>query len=410
MKKYFALLLCVSLAGNLFCAEKKLTLTRSAAVAYAIKNNGELRAVRTGIDAARGRLSQSGRLANPNFDAEYGNDFAFQGKGAYGLRVGLSQKFPLTSRLSDEKNVANIDVEIARVEYAQACRQLALQAELLFIDVLQKRDALNLFSENKKILDELLSLAVKSNSVGEMGGVDLSLVKTRAAEAQISLIEAQSDFEAAVFALKNALQTNEEIEFVGSLEKTPASTAGFSKSVLENRPDYLIYSLAQQNASAQIALIKAGRFDDIEVGIFFESSKEYEQSGSRSDYDALGLAVSIPLPLNSYSGSIDERAAMRRRAELLAEAKEVNIKNQIRLYQMRAKKYSQAMEVFESSYAKISEDSLVQIREAHARGEVGADLLLRTRDAFSQMRLKRAECLSTQIKSAIELDYALGKK
>ena len=72
-----------------------------------------------------------------------------------------------------------------------------------------------------------------------------------------------------------------------------------------------MFSLAAENANAQIALAKAGRFEDIEVGLFFEANTSIDEPVGKSREKALGLSVSVPLPLNSFDGTINEKLAAR---------------------------------------------------------------------------------------------------
>lgn len=127
----------LALAGE----QKKpaLGLSRKSAVELALRNNQDLKAVKEGINAARGRASQSGRLDNPVLGAEYGNDVLFSDEGEYSVRASISQKFPLFGRLAKERDVGNIDIKLASLEYEDACRKLSLDVENAYLDALEKR-------------------------------------------------------------------------------------------------------------------------------------------------------------------------------------------------------------------------------------------------------------------------------
>ena len=127
------------------------------------------------------------------------------------------------------------------------------------------------------------------------------------------------------------------------LAEIPAPKGQFSPQTLEARPDWQIYSIAAQSANARIALLKAGRFEDIEVGVFFEASESVDEPVGKAREKVMGLSVSIPLPFNSYDGSIEEQLSLRRQAEARAEAKENQIMSEISVYRMRAQKYAEIL-------------------------------------------------------------------
>ena len=113
MKKFLTAIICLQCL-LLDAAQKnpELKLSREASVEFALKNNLDLKAVKAGIDAARGRASQSGRLDNPVVGAEYGNDMLFSDEGEYSARVEISQRFPLFGRLAKEKKIGNLDIKV----------------------------------------------------------------------------------------------------------------------------------------------------------------------------------------------------------------------------------------------------------------------------------------------------------
>ena len=97
------------------------SFTQDGAVAYALKNNPELAAARYSIGEARGRLLQSGRLANPELETDLkpnvrGREFSFG--------VGFVQRFPLTSRLRLERAISQAEVTAAEAEVRAALPRL----------------------------------------------------------------------------------------------------------------------------------------------------------------------------------------------------------------------------------------------------------------------------------------------
>ena len=351
MKKFLTAIICLQCL-LLDAAQKnpELKLSREASVEFALKNNLDLKAVKAGIDAARGRASQSGRLDNPVVGAEYGNDMLFSDEGEYSARVEISQKFPLFGRLAKEKKIGNLDIKLAALEYEEARRQLALQVETAYIDAAEKYAAAAAKREILRASDKLAAALKDASGKAEISQLEASRAQSESAKLKIEIMRDDVEAATALARLKNLLGLDSEtqIKLADKLSEIPISPKEFSPDVLESRPDWLMFSLAAENANAQIALAKAGRFEDIEVGLFFEANTSIDEPVGKSREKALGLSVSVPIPINSFDGTINDKLALRRQAQIRSASKENQIRSEIYVYRMRARKYSKILKSYKS--------------------------------------------------------------
>lgn len=196
MKKFLTAIICLQCL-LLDAAQKnpELKLSREASVEFALKNNLDLKAVKAGIDAARGRASQSGRLDNPVVGAEYGNDMLFSDEGEYSARVEISQKFPLFGRLAKEKKIGNLDIKLAALEYEEARRQLALQVETAYIDAAEKYAAAAAKREILRASDKLAAALKDASGKAEISQLEASRAQSESAKLKIEIM--RDDVEAA---------------------------------------------------------------------------------------------------------------------------------------------------------------------------------------------------------------------
>ncbi len=411
MKKFFTVAICLQC---IFAAggqkNPPLELSRVSAAEFALGNNLDLKAVKTGIDAARGRAAQAGRLENPVLGAEYGNDKLFSNEGEYGARAEISQKFPLFGRLSKEKEIGNLDVKLAVLEYEEARRQLALQVETSYIDALEKSSiaaAKRALLKAAKELEEFLKASLIN---AEASPLDAKRAESETAKLRIEIMRDDAETAAALTRLKIllGLPPDAVLKLSDKLAEIPAPKGQFSPQTLEARPDWLMYSLAAENANAQIALVKAGRFEDIEVGLFFEAGTSIDDPIGKKREKALGLSLSVPLPLNSFDGSINEKLALRRQAETRSAAKENQIRGEISAYRMLAKRYSKILQEHKTDVENPSGDIYRQYLEARKHAQADITEVLGAWQTCLQLKLMRLSLVAEQARNSIALKYALG--
>lgn len=411
MKKILAAAICLQfLFASGASKNPVIELTRSAAVEFALNNNLDLKAVQEGIAAAKGRARQSGRMENPVISAEYGNDTIFSNEGEYAVRAEIAQKFPLFGRLSKERDVGNIDIKLAELEYEEARRILALQVETAYIYVLEKVSTGGAKREMLKAAKEFEKALKSAVLSAERSPLEAKRAQSESANLQIEIMRDEVEIETAMSQLKTllGLPPDAVLKLSDKLEEIPPSSEKFSQQVLESRPDWRMYSIAVQSANAQIALIKAGRFEDIEIGVFFEAGTTVDEPIGKKPEKTMGLSVSIPLPLNSFDGSIDEKLSLRRKAEILSAAKENQIRGEIAVYRTRAEKYLQILHTQKSEAEKFSNEIYAEYLDARKHAQADITDVFGAWQTHLQLKLSRISLVAEQAKNSISLKYALG--
>lgn len=384
---------------------KTIGLTKQGAVDFALKNNLELRAVKIGIDEAKGKLTQSGRLDNPSLGLEYGSTKIIRNGDEFEFSVSISQKFPLTKRLSKEIDVSQIDVRLAEMEYAQAKRMLALRVELAYIGIQEKLAILETKKEALKVFDDIAKTIKQASERGEASVISANLAKSESARFKNEILQDEIEIDSAIIELETLLgfDHSQKLSIAETLSPAENPNVKFSVELLENRPDYQMYKLAQESSKAQVELIKAKKFEDPEIGVFYSRSRREDDPRGLVNEDALGLALSIPLPFNSFDGSIQEKLAARRRAETLASAKEIDIRNEIRIWQMRFKKYTDALKQFDDETIALVKKSESDILQARKLGQSEIIEVLNIRKNLFDLQVRRTNIIAQQSASASNL-------
>ena len=386
------------------------SLSRKAAVGLALRNNPELKAVKEGISAARGRSIQSGRLDNPVLSSEYGNDAFFSNEGEYSVKASISQKFPLFGRLSKEREIGNIDIKLASLEYEEARRTLALQVETAYLDALEKDSIVSAKRDLLKAAKEFERQFRQAALSAEISELEYKRAGGESSKLEIEIMRDEVEASAAKARLKSLLGLPPEakVELSDKLAEIKPPSGKFSQSTLEARPDWQIYSIAAQSANARIALLKAGRFEDIEVGVFFEASESVDEPVGKAREKVMGLSVSIPLPFNSYDGSIEEQLSLRRQAEARAEAKENQIMSEISVYRMRAQKYAEILKKHKADLESVSGDLYGEYLIARFHAQAGIAEVFGAWQTHLQVKLMGVLLVAEQARNSVALKYALA--
>ena len=405
MKYLKFIILVLAVSATCFAQTKTISLTKQGAVDFALKNNLELRAVKIGIDEAKGRLHQSGRLENPSLSLEYGTTKIIRDGDEFEFSVGISQKFPLTNRLSKETDVSQIDVRLAEMEYAQAMRSLALKVELAYINAQEKLAVLKTKKDALKVFDDIIETIRQASERGEASPISVNLARSESARYKNEIIQDEIDAESAIIELETLLgfSHSQKLSIAETLAPAENPNVKFSSALLENRPDYQMFKLAEESTKAQIALIKAKKFEDPEIGIFYSRSRREDEPRGLINEDALGIALSIPLPFNSFDGSIQEKLASRRRAETLATSKEIDIRNEIRIWQMRFNKYSEALKQFDDETIALVKKSETDLLKAQKLGQTEIIEVLNIRKNLFELQIRRTNIIAQQSASASNL-------
>ena len=125
--------------GSTTNGAEPLVVTRVGAVETAFANNRELRIAELETDRAKATLRWAGRLDNPEFELNYSDDGVGLDENEGVLEVAFSQRFPITSRLKDEKRLRGFQVVLAEAEIAERRRELAGEVDLAVVELMATR-------------------------------------------------------------------------------------------------------------------------------------------------------------------------------------------------------------------------------------------------------------------------------
>lgn len=375
-------------------------MTAERAVRHAIEHNAELTAARHLIAEAQGRARSSGRLANPEVDAELAG--ASGGRGR--VTVGIMQRFPLTARLGLERQLSALGLEAARLEVRERERQLATAVRTAFYELASVQAALALEREQEADAREFAGLVANGVSEGFASALDReqALLNAEALAATAEGLRAEAGALASRLALLLGLPPETPFQTAGALELPAAPPAHRPMGV---RADLLLADLAARSGRADLALARASRWEDVGAGLF----AEHERLDERPE-TLVGVRFSVPLPLwQNGRGRVEEKAAALERRQAEARAAGLAVENEVaashRLLVLRHAAAGQ-------SAGKLVPAAKRQLGEAFAtyrRGELEIVNVFRARERLTELERAALEARKSYFLAYTQWLAALGE-
>ena len=310
-------------------------LTRDAAIREAVIQNPELAVAMAEIARAQSRLRWSGRLDNPELELSSSTDQLGLNEDEGTFEIAFSQRFPVTSRLRDERTVRRQDVALAEIEFAIRQRQLAYAVDRAWIELTSARRAETLQSELLKVNRGIAEFLKERAKLGEVS----SLEATQAAlngtliEQGLGVASKGATEASATLAALLGREPGASVAVTGTIvlpKDAPPITADL-QSALANRPDFQAVLASRDLGQAQLALAMSQRWDDIAVKVFAERERVFDEPAGLERNTLVGVGISIPLPLRQRNQQAIEEAEIDiRKAEWKRNAKAFEIHSELR--------------------------------------------------------------------------------
>lgn len=282
----------------------------------AIKNNPELAKFKLELGVAEARLKQAGLWDNPTFTAESEN---FSGDNPGFNRsentFSLSQPFSLGGKRDSRKEIALLELEIARLDYDAKRMDVILAVEVTIWDILIAQQNIEFAKQAKEIAQDVYKLKQSKIEDGASNSFEVFLsVEIEFSETEMDLLNAQKELKIAKKQLALLLGDSEIYpgECRESLErdyKIPEYTA-LKNCLLENNPTLLAHKIKEEQGNYLLKYAKSERIPDVEL------SFGVRQFNEDDTYSFVG-GLSVPLPLfNRNQGGIQEALVNQKKIEV----------------------------------------------------------------------------------------------
>ena len=371
-------------------AEPALVITLSCVGDRIHTQNPELAAARLRIHEALGRANQSGRLANPELETGFEHNPQFrQGK----FEIGISQRFPVTSRLQLEKDVSLTELKSAEAEVSEVERQLTGQAREAVVKILVSRLRRELLHEQSGVSSEFAKFLSEIATKGEGSPIDAGQAKLEAASLVLEMRQLDAGESALVGELKPLLgmRLGEALSVGGSLPEPALPDTAADPA---RRPDFQAAKLDALAAKQGVALEQAKRYDDVEGGIFAGAERSEDAPNGYDNEAIVGVRFKIALPFwNKNEGAIQEAEAKKQRKEMEAIALSRNIQLEAEAARTEMREWAKMIAEINNTLLPLADEQATLAETTFRNGQGEIQSVLRSREKRLQLAVARLDAL-----------------
>jgi cobalt-zinc-cadmium efflux system outer membrane protein len=305
--------------------------------------------------------------------------------------------------------VAELREKVTQLELREAARQLVLDVENAFVEVVLEQGHLHLAQENRDGFNRILRISQERVRAGDLAKVEL--MRTRLAQLHYdnSVILAQSRLRTAKQRLLLLMgHTGPEMQFEveGQLPrpslKRPLSE--MEQIAITRRPDYLAILKDQERGEAAIRLEEANGKSDYVAGIEYR-----RQQGLAGRGNSVGLFFAVPLPIFDTNEGEIERARQEYQ-QLLARAKalEASIRQQLASALQEYEAAERTVQQIESSMLSQARQVLDTMEYAYRAGHASLVELLDAQRTYNDTVSSYNEALAQYARSRFALEAITG--
>jgi cobalt-zinc-cadmium efflux system outer membrane protein len=395
-------------------------LTAADVIEAVRRGNKDLQAAREQLRQAETRLVQSGLWPNPTLDATYSTERFTENKSAGGYSAAYTQPFELGGKRGKRIRVAEIAVEVARAQIADAERLVIGQARTLYGEALAAAARLDLLEQMRNLNQQMLQVTLVQRKAGDASRLDETLLRATMNQVDAQRFQAEAQGAGFLLQIKNLMGQPPDAPVLlrAVTESAPLNLTEESavSLALASRPDLKATHLREEMAEAGIDLAKAQIFPTIGASVRYSQDKlvleDLPVPGARyTEKDrAVSFGVSIPLPLfNRQQGAIAESVSQRVQAKAQREATELSVRREVAIAYRNYEASNKTLELLRTGVVGQSQESFQIVRLAYQLGE------LRLLDVINQQRIlvdvqtAYAGAQRDYFVAAADLERALGR-
>jgi len=387
----YRILSCAALAlvGGAMHAADRLTLDQ--ALDMADRSHPQLRASSALVDVARAGITTARAYPNPEAGFLAGRQLArlpgtFAGADLF---YTFSQPLELGQLRPSRLRLAELGVESSRFFLDETRLEVLGAVRRAFYEVLRRQREIALARENLQPVEDLRKRVEVRVQVGEAGTIELNraeaeaaIARTLANNAQLQLVTAMSQFQAAVGA-----PINPDVELEGAL--TPAGKLPdleeLRKEALERHPSLTLGRSEVRRSQARV---------DYETALRRPQPILKTEVETLPDNPSFRIGIALPVPFwNRREGPIAESIAAARHANQLAQAQQIQILAAVEGAYGRYQVATQQMASFEQGILRDAQLALQAAETAYQLGERG---IIEVLDAQRVLRTVRQDYLNAQ--------------
>ena len=360
-------------------------LSKEELVQLALSQNKYLQAAQKTVEQAQARRSLAGKWDDPELSIDYSTDWVFNNEGESTFGIAFEQRFPIAKRLGLQKEIAEIEIELARAEIRNFQRVLVRDLELAVNDIahtdaqLELRHSLvELNTEFAEFVESRIATAEASELDANQVKIELYVIEQEIQNLSNERNERLSDLRGlAGFEPDQDLDVSESLGHLNGQPDLPRSNL----ADLNSHPEYQLRTLLLDIADKETRLAMRSRWDDVTLGVGFENERSVDEPTGIGTDRFFGVSVSIPLPVrNRYEPKLKESVAKQGRLQAALQATSLDLRTRAESLRQQALNLYEQARHYETNITQLVEDNLEKLNAAYGAGQVSLNELFRSQE------------------------------
>ena len=402
------------------------TLTPERAVAIAIERSRDVVAARLEIEASE--IDKAAAAIRPNPVASYSMNNLVLGKGnSQGSippedpwllsqpvqTIGVTQQLDVWSKRTSRIALAEASIQVKQFLVEEVLRELAHSARVAAFEVARAQRDEVLARETAERYAETIRLSQVRQKAGEISEAEVNKIELEGVRYQTAAIQASLVLALARQRLASALSLEPSLAAGLVVEEPDAAKPTLvleelTREALEARADLRAVRSSRRVATAALDSAKLDARPDLTVGAAYTHSA-FTVSGDNPD--ALGLTVSMPVPVFDKNQAAIRRAALDGKRVDNEEARlALRVRQEVADAVRRAEQARALSEVYESGIIQRAEGALHVAERSYKAGAISLLELLEAQRTFIQVRGDSLQALYAYRQALVDVAYAIGRK
>jgi outer membrane protein, heavy metal efflux system len=394
-------------------------LTADDAVAYALSHNGELAAVRSEVEAARGLVQQASLRPNPQLDIERKQQINGTDNDTM---VGAMLPLELGGRRSARILVAQRELEMKESLLADRERLLAAEVRAKFGEALGELLKLGFTEDLLLTTNEGYRLVEARVTEGRTAPLEQNMVLVEVNRIRSMREGNQGNVEVALLELRNlmGMSPEEPLRLRGNLDHLiePLPTVSISTEVaLRERPDLQAARALETLTEARIAQARSeGRIDASLTGKYELMNFGFPQRGFSASgqlvpiqgrFHSLAVGITLNLPVrNRNQGAITAAVAEKSAATQRREFAELTVKREVASAFARYQSAARAAEIYRVGVQGQANANLDVVRQTYELGSKTLLDVIAEQRRFIETQTGYIEALINTYQARVEIERA----
>ena len=384
-------------------------------LAQVAEANPMLRASRLDAEALGTRKAQVAAWPDPMVGVTYQPLPVLTARGAQRTQWRVEQPIPYPGKLRLQGTIADLSADVASYEADVLAADLALEAKRAYYELyrVQQTEALiQHFQGELRSFEEAAAVRYEVGSGTQQAILKAQLEKNQLAQRLLDLRERRRRAAETLARLTNrpgSVQTFQTTA-LAQPEVPDLEAARFLMIATEERPEVAALEVAAERATRQVELAQKQFWPDVGLSLTYFDIAETDVPPSATGRDAVGIGVSVKVPLQRgrLHAQLEEARLRQAQVEVRQEALQTELQTQIEDLLYALEQEAQTLALYNETLLPQAAATVEATLSAYTTGRTDFLNLLDAERTLFALRTGYEDAFFRYLETAARLERALG--